>query len=160
MKTSKAIKTNFRTKSIFILIFLIYSLSELNFSQSISDSLSMGKLKIIITGFQNNIGDCRFAIDNSEEVYEREDTVWIGKILPIENNQVIVMIDSLKYGEYAIKVFHDENKNGELDTDFLGIPDEDYGFSNDASGWFGPPSWENAKFIFNQPEMTIKIEVD
>jgi len=160
MKTSKAIKTNFRTKSIFILIFLIYSLSELNFSQSISDSLSMGKLKIIITGFQNNIGDCRFAIDNSEEVYEREDTVWIGKILPIENNQVIVMIDSLKYGEYAIKVFHDENKNGELDTDFLGIPDEDYGFSNDASGWFGPPSWENAMFIFNQPEMTIKIEVD
>jgi len=160
MKTSKAIKTNFRTKSIFILIFLIYSLSELNFSQSISDSLSMGKLKIIITGFENNIGDCRFAIDNSEEVYEREDTVWIGKILPIENNQVIVMIDSLKYGEYAIKVFHDENKNGELDTDFLGIPDEDYGFSNDASGWFGPPSWENAMFIFNQPEMTIKIEVD
>ena len=70
------------------------------------------------------------------------------------------MIDSLDYGEYAIRVFHDENKNGELDTDFLGIPDEDYGYSNDASGFFGPPSWEKAKFYFDKPEMTITINID
>jgi len=134
--------------------------TELNFAQSRQDAGSLGTIKIIIAGFENNVGDCWFAIDNSKEVYEREDSVWIGKILPIINNEVIVVIDSLKFGEYAVKVFHDENKNGELDTDFLGIPDEDYGYSNDATGWFGPPSWEKAKFIFNQPEMTIKIDVD
>ena len=144
-------------KLIFIIILLAGNQS---YPQNSENNPLFGKLEIVITGFENNTGDCWFAIDNSEDVYESEDTVWIGKILPIENNQVTVIIDSLNYGEYAIKVFHDENRNGELDTDIFGIPDEDYGFSNDASGWFGPPSWENAKFLFNKPEMKIEIEVD
>jgi len=160
MKLKSTPKFSFciRPKIFFALLILIWT--ELIFAQLHNDSVSLGRIKIVITGFENNDGDCWFAIDNSKEVYEREDSVWIGKILSIKNNEVIVVIDSLKYGEYAVKVFHDENKNGELDTDFLGIPDEDYGYSNDASGWFGPPSWEKAKFIFNQPEMTIRIEVD
>ena len=141
-----------------VLIIILISMSVL--SQTLDTKNSIGRLEIIITGFSNNDGDCWFALDNSEEVYESEDTVWIGKILPIENNQVIVVIDSLEYGEYAVKVFHDENKNGELDTDFLGIPDEDYGFSNNVSSWFGPPSWKRAKFLFDQQEMIIKIDVD
>jgi uncharacterized protein (DUF2141 family) len=160
MKLKSTPKFSFciRPKIFFALLILIWT--ELIFAQLHNDSVSLGRIKIVITGFENNDGDCWFAIDNSKEVYEREDSVWIGKILSIKNNEVIVVIDSLKYGEYAVKVFHDENKNGELDTDFLGIPDEDYGYSNDASGWFGPPSWEKAKFIFNQPELTIRIEVD
>ncbi len=84
----------------------------------------------------------------------------LEKFYPIENKEVIVVIDSLKYGEYAVRVFHDENKNGKIDTNFLGIPTEDYGYSNDASGWFGPPSWEKAKFIFDKPEMIINIHID
>jgi len=58
--------------------------------------------------------------DNSKSVYEREDTVWIGKVLPIVKKQVVVVIDSLKYGEYAVRVFHDENKNKIIDTNLLG----------------------------------------
>jgi len=160
MKLKSTLKFSFYIYPKIFFALLILMWSELIFAQLHNDSVSFGRIKIVITGFENNDGDCWFAIDNSKEVYEREDSVWIGKILPIKNNEVIVVIDSLKYGEYAVKVFHDENKNGELDTDFLGIPDEDYGYSNDASGWFGPPSWEKAKFIFNQPEMTIRIEVD
>ena len=48
----------------------------------------------------------------------------------------------------------------ELDSNFLGIPTEDYGYSNNASSWFGPPSWEKAKFIFNKEELTIEISVE
>lgn len=142
-----------------IYIFLLLSITVL-YSQS-TDSLSgFGKLTVVIKGFENEIGDCRFALDDSEEVFEKEDTVWIGKELPIINKEVVVTIDSLKFGEYAIRVFHDENKDNVVNTNILGIPTEDYGYSNDASGWFGPPSWEKAKFIFNKPEMTIHINID
>lgn len=130
------------------------------FSQINSDSKDYGKLTVVVTGFKNEKGNCRFAIDDSKFVYEREDTVFIGKVLPIIDKQVIVVIDSLKYGEYAIRVFHDENENEIVDTNFLGIPTERYGYSNDASSWFGPPSWDRAKFIFNKPEMLIEIKVD
>ena len=139
---------------LFICILSVWSQS------TTSDKNPKGKLIVNITGFENDKGDCWFALDNSEDVYERDDTVFIGKILPIVNNKVSVEIDSLKYGTYAVKVFHDENRNGELDTNFLGIPSEDYGYSNNVSAWFGAPSWERAKFFFNQEKMTIEISFD
>jgi uncharacterized protein (DUF2141 family) len=145
---------------IIFLLSIVGTVTSINIAQTSEATTQFGKLEVVILGFNNNEGDCWFAIDNSREVYESKDTVWIGKILSIENNAVIVVIDSLKYGEYAVRVFHDENKNGKIDTNFLGIPTEDYGYSNDASGWFGPPSWENAKFIFDKPEMTINIKID
>ena len=43
----------------------------------------------------------------------------------------------LPAGRFAVAVFHDENDNGEIDTDFLGIPKEGYGFSRGATGMFG-----------------------
>jgi uncharacterized protein (DUF2141 family) len=143
-----------------IVVLIICLNTDSNFAQNQQTTKNSGKLTVIITGFSNEEGNCRFALDNSKAVYEREDSVWIGKVLPIVNNQVIVVIDSLSFGEYAVRVFHDENKNEEIDTNFLGIPTEDYGYSNDASDWFGPPSWEKEKFIFNKPEMTIEIEIE
>jgi uncharacterized protein (DUF2141 family) len=50
----------------------------------------------------------------------------------------------LPIGTYAIGVFHDVNGNNSLDTNFLGIPKEQYGFGNDATGSFGPPSFNDA----------------
>lgn len=152
-------KLNYLRMITIILSIIILFKSDLIFAQVSEDNSGNGKLTVIITGFSNEEGNCRFALDNSKFVYERDDTVWIGKVLPIVNKQVVVVIDSIKYGEYAVRVFHDENKNEIVDTNFLGIPTEDYGYSNNVSSWFGPPSWERAKFIFNKPEMTIEIEV-
>ena len=125
-----------------------------------SKIIERGTLNIKITGFENDNGECWFALDNSKEIYESEDSVFIGKILPIINRTVQVRLDSLNYSVYAIRVFHDENSNGKLDLNFLGIPLEDYGYSNNVSAWFGPPSWEKAQFIFNKEELTIEISVE
>jgi len=145
----------------YVLIAFIF-LSPKLFSQTnqTDSTTQFGKIIVTIIGFENNEGDCRFALNNSEELHEREDTVFIGLILTIKNDTVVVEIDSLNYGWYAIKVLQDENRNAELDTDFLGIPSERYGYSNDASGWFGPPSWEKAKFLLNQEVLKMEIEVD
>lgn len=126
----------------------------------IHDNSTQGNLTIRITGFENNNGNCWFALDNDKNIFEEGSSVYIGKILPIKNWEVIIEINSLNFGEYAIKVFHDKNSNGKLDTDFLGIPKESYGYSNNARSWFGPPSWQKAKFLFNQKEMKIEIKVE
>lgn len=143
-----------------IVLFLIFFSATFIFSQESDSLMGTGKLTVIIKGFENDEGNCRFGLDNSEMVYESEDSVWKGKELAIQNKEVVVTIDSLKYGEYAIRVYQDKNKNDKLDTNILGIPTENYGFSNNASGWFGPPSWDKAKFIFNKPEITIYIDID
>lgn len=64
----------------------------------------------------------------------------------ISNEGCEVTFEDLPAGIYAVSIFHDENNNGKMDTNFMGIPREDYGCSNGAKGFMGPPKWEDAKF--------------
>jgi len=51
-------------------------------------------------------------------------------------------------GSYGISAFHDENNNGKLDTNLIGLPSEDYCASRDARSSFGPPRFADAKFSY------------
>ena len=77
-----------------IITALILFFTPLNYSQDFDNSAELGTIIVRITGFANDEGDCWFALDNSKEFYESKDSVFIGKILPINNNKVIVEIDS------------------------------------------------------------------
>lgn len=78
----------------------------------------------------------------------------------VSGNSVNFSFDDVPSGSYAIKLYHDANGNGQLDTNNFGIPSEDYGFSNNASGMMGPPSWEDAKFSLGADNVvqTIKLK--
>jgi len=56
-----------------------------------------------------------------------------------------VTLADLPEGALAISAFHDTNGNGRLDRNAMGIPTEPYGFSNNATGQFGPPRFEQAQ---------------
>ncbi|MGM0533879.1 MAG: DUF2141 domain-containing protein [Campylobacterota bacterium] len=60
-------------------------------------------------------------------------------------------------GNYALAVIHDENMNGKLDTSWLGIPKEGYGFSSGAKASTGAPSFEAASFSYNEGRLDLTI---
>jgi uncharacterized protein (DUF2141 family) len=62
-------------------------------------------------------------------------------------------------GRYAVSVFHDENSNGKLDTNFMGIPREGVGASNNAKGHFGPPKFDAAAFQFPGGRVDLNITI-
>jgi uncharacterized protein (DUF2141 family) len=62
-------------------------------------------------------------------------------------------------GTYALAVIHDENMNGELDTDWLGIPTEGYGFSNDAKGVVGAPAFSAASFAYDGRTLNLTMSL-
>ncbi len=62
-------------------------------------------------------------------------------------------------GTYALALLHDENGNGEMDSNFLGLPQEGYGFSNDAKVFLGPPSFEAASFKLGPGRGAITLSV-
>lgn len=62
-------------------------------------------------------------------------------------------------GGYALKAFHDVNANGVLDTNWMGIPKEPYGFGNDAMGTFGPPDYAAASFEVREARVTVRIRM-
>lgn len=59
---------------------------------------------------------------------------------------VDLVIKDLPAGEYGIALFHDANGNGKMDRNAMGIPSEDYAFSNNARGSMGPPSFDQVRF--------------
>ena len=63
---------------------------------------------------------------------------------PMQGGQGRVVFVGLAPGRYALRVYADENGNGKLDTNLVGLPTERYGFSNDAKGTMGPPGFEAA----------------
>lgn len=118
------------------------------------------KVTIRIEGLKSNSGNVKVALCNSLENYKDHKAPFKGLILPIKNNTAEVTLYDLPVGFYAVKAFHDQNDNNNLDTNFLGIPIEDYGFSNNARGIIGPPSWNNAKILINQNSNTIVIKIN
>ena len=63
--------------------------------------------------------------------------------------EVKFVFQSLPAGKYAEAAIHDENGNGKLDRNSLGVPTEGYGFSNDAQGTAGRPNFNQAAFAFD-----------
>ena len=62
-------------------------------------------------------------------------------------------------GHYALTLFHDENTNGKLDTNFIGIPQESFAFSNNPTVIFGPPDFEEAKFeVKGKTKIKLKMK--
>ena len=77
----------------------------------------------------------------------------------ISEGRAKVVFNYLKPGKYAVKLFHDENGNGKMETNFLSIPTEGYGFSNDAIGAFNlPPDFEEMLFYAIE-DTSIKIRL-
>lgn len=119
-----------------------------------------GTLVVKFNGMSSDDGKVIIALCNSDANYKDHKSPFIGKSISINKNTAIIEFEDLPFGEYAIKAFHDEDSNDDLNTNILGIPVEDYGFSNNASGLFGPPSWEDAKFRFSDNNKIVEIVID
>jgi len=80
-------------------------------------------------------------------------------VTQIVNQKGIVKLD-IPFGSYVVSGFQDFDGNGVISGNFIGIPKEPFGFSNNAKGKFGPPKWDDAVFIFNEinQEITLKLE--
>ena len=96
-------------------------------------------------------------------LYKQTDT-WMRKpsmaqMQAGKKEGVSLTFKDLADGEYAISLFVDENGNGKLDSNAIGIPLEPFAFSNDAMGNFGPPSFEQAKFVVGKESKSISINL-
>lgn len=70
-----------------------------------------------------------------------------------------IVLKDLPAGEYALAVYHDANGNGKMDKNMMGIPTEDYAFSNNAIGKFGPPAFDSAKITLAAAGSSTRISL-
>ena len=95
------------------------------------------------------------AIYNGEENFMKKS--FATRSEKVTSDKMILVFENLPAGDFGISTFHDVNHNEKLDTNFLGIPTERYGFSNNARGSFGPPSFNKAKVKVSD---NVKISIN
>jgi uncharacterized protein (DUF2141 family) len=118
-------------------------------------------LTVNIVNTESNKGKLYLYLHDNPEHFPREkEKAKKIEVVRIKNNKAQVVIEGLDYGKYAIAVHHDENDNDEVDTNFMGIPNEDFGASNNATGFMGPPSFEDASFSVNNEKVVLEIDMD
>ncbi|MDP4535942.1 DUF2141 domain-containing protein [Alkalimonas collagenimarina] len=108
-------------------------------------------IDVTISNIKASSGQIKFALFRGQENYDNNSSPALALTFPVDGDSLHIPLTDLPAGEYAIRVMHDENNNGKLDTNLLGMPTEQYGFSNNA-GQFGPASFADARF--NPAELT------
>jgi len=133
------------------LISIIFLGSILTSSAQEKDTVD---LTVEISGIKSDKGSIFIGIYNKEADFLKKR--YKGDIVKVTDKKAIAIFKNLEKGEYAVSFFHDINDNKKMDTNFFGIPKEPYGFSNNASGFMGPPKYKKAKFQLTENK-TIKI---
>jgi len=118
------------------------------------------QIHVEISGFRNDKGQVLCAIfDSAADFPKKADKAVARARSAIAGRHAACEFPGLAPGTYAVSVFQDENSNGKLDTNFMGIPREGVGASNGAKGHLGPPKFDAAAFHFAGGRLELKITI-
>lgn len=99
-----------------------------------------------IEGVKESKGHMHIAIYNNAEDYSNSENYFLYESLAVTTQNFNHVFKNLPYGTYVVSLFHDLDTNDKLNTNWIGMPKEPFGFSNDARGRMGPPKFEDASF--------------
>ena len=115
-------------------------------------------VRVSIEGITSADGKVMTALFDKASEFPRG-KLSLANMAPATVGAVKVVFADLPPGKYAISVYHDVNGNQRMDANMVGIPSEPYGFSRDARGKMGPPSFEDAAFEVGKDTVNLTIKV-
>lgn len=115
------------------------------------------KLTVVVDSLSSKQGEVCMRIYAKEQGFPQSATgVVQSGCTKITGRAATKEFYGLKYGTYAVALFHDEDGNGKLNTNFLGIPREGFGISNNPTVKLSAPKFKSASFSL-RGNATIKI---
>lgn len=125
---------------------------------ALSGTVKAGDIIVTIDGVSSTRGTMLLELEDSEASWQNQAPPFaLGKATPAGPSLTYTFRD-VKPGTYALSVFQDENNNGKLDTNFLGIPKEGWGFSNNPHV-MRKATFDEAKFSVEQKDVAITIHL-
>lgn len=151
------------TKLKTILLAAILATSTTSFAQAAdmpaAPAVGSAEITVDISGIKDTQGTIMAALFNSETGYKTGKGVRASTV-DVTTESVNFSFEHLPEGEYAIKLFHDVNNDGEMNANLFGMPTEPYAFSNNAVGNMGPAKWAKAKFTVVGSDTTQTIRLN
>ena len=127
-------------------------------AQEVEQQTGSGTLTITITSVANNQGQLEIGLYAHSQGFLHIENAFRRAVVEAEQGTTLVRMDEVPNGTYAIALFHDENGNTHLDTNFFHLPAEGTGLSNGARAHFGPPRFRDATFtVSGDTETTVAV---
>jgi uncharacterized protein (DUF2141 family) len=146
--------------SLVLLLFSAYVTFALD-NPAASQPNRTGKIIVNISDFDNDEGVAKVHLfKNSQDFPLESDKAIMRVVGKIHGGKARIVIENVPFGVYAFTVHHDENDNNKMDKNFLGLPGESYGFSNDLHPMISVPVFDEAEFKLNQPVIVQNIELN
>ncbi len=146
--------------TIFIALFFVSAstlFAEENAKTAVNPTLS-GSINVHITGLKNVTGMLGVSLYNSKNGFPgKHEKAFASALKKVTGTTDSVLFEHLPYGTYAVSIMHDENSNGKLDTNFIGIPKEGVGVSNNPKIGMGGPKFNDSIFTLNTKEIELTI---
>ena len=107
---------------------------------------SSSNLTVNVSGIESIKGSLYIAVFKDPKSFPVFGNQWRGESIPVTEKSMSYTFNNIPNNTYGVAVFHDENNNGVLDKNALGMPIEPYGFSRNARARFSAPPFEDAQF--------------
>lgn len=114
-------------------------------------------VNVTVTNVHSDKGEVRAAVCTRAE-FLKPTCTYIASA-PAHAPETQVRVENVPPGTYAVQVYQDENDNHRIDRNFLGLPTEGMGFSNNAPFRFGPPSFDDAQVELGRGVTSVSIKL-
>ena len=131
----------------------------ISYGQPSAPMVNSGSLTIRFDNLESDKGYIRLALYSGEDSFMDEEHAILYSYRIDRPGSMEGILENLPYGEYAFAVFHDENNNDELDTNFLGIPVEPFCFSRPAPSKWRVPTFDEAKIMINRDKQDLVVRL-
>jgi uncharacterized protein (DUF2141 family) len=116
------------------------------------------QLVINLSGLRNTKGQVLLAVHSQSQSFpDKVENALIRKNIPA--SQSAISIEKMVSGTYAISVIHDEDGDGDLDKNFIGIPTEGFGVSQNVRTMIGAPDFEDCQFELKTSPLQLNIKM-
>ena len=149
------LKLNYRIVCAISVVFL----SMIIMSFKYNSPAAKCNLKVVVSKIRNDNGQVGICLFNSADGFPYSERALECQFTKAKTNYTEYTFTNIEMGTYAVSILHDANDNKKLDKNWLGMPKEGIGASNNAKGTFGPPKFNDAKFVLNKAEQTITISL-
>jgi uncharacterized protein (DUF2141 family) len=127
----------------------------------VSAGSGAAELTVTVSDIKSDVGALNVTLYNNPDDW-LSDKVFATTQLRVSeamSNGSITTRFQVEPGEYAVSVHHDDNDNGKMDTNFIGIPKEPLGLSNGAVPKYGPPKYKDAVFSVGEDGASMPIKL-
>jgi len=116
-------------------------------------------IEIEVVGLNSTQGQLMISINRGPEGWPEENFIEQRFISDFTAPNFTIVFKNMPYGNYAVAVLHDKDKNGAMTSNFIGIPKEAFGFTRDYNVIFKVPKYNEANFEANTPIKKLKINL-